>query len=52
MGVKFRNNLWYIRFWLDKAEVLMSTKATTKRQAQSIEHAVKNAIRSGNYAYL
>jgi integrase len=52
MGVKFRNNLWYIRFWLDKAEVFMSTKATTKRQAQSIEHAVKNSIRTGIYGLL
>jgi integrase len=52
MGVKFRNNLWYIRFWLDKAEVFMSTKATTKRQAQYIEQAVKNAIRTGIYGPL
>jgi len=52
LGVRFRNNLWYIRFWLDKAEVFMSTKATAKKQAQSIEHAVKNALRIGNFAYL
>jgi integrase len=52
MGVKFRRDKWYIRFWIDKSEILMPTDAGGKREAQAIEHAVKSAIKTGDYLHL
>jgi len=52
MGVKYRYRKWYIRFWQNYKEVLMATEAQSKREAKTIEHMVKRAIRTGDFSRL
>ncbi len=49
MGIRYRYRKWYIRFWKNHEEVLMATEALSKREAKSIEHMVKKAIRNWRF---
>jgi len=52
MGLRWRHDNWYIRFWHRGKEHQLASGLTSKQEAKSVERSVKAAIKSGDFRRL